>query len=177
MVTRGLFILRDILSSDVGDPPPGVDTTPVPVKPGMSNRTIALARLKDASCVGCHSRFEPLAFGLEKLVGGGGGGGGGGVGNKLRDDGEILFPGQKKPVPYKSSTELMDLLAKSERVRQTFTLKVTQFALGRPLVDADAPAVEKIHESAWKSGGTYASLITAVVTSDLVQTTRTEKAQ
>jgi hypothetical protein len=68
----------------------------------------------------------------------------------------------------------MNLLAGSERVRETLTWKITQFALGRPLVAADAPVLEKIHDSARKNGGTYESVITAIVMSDLVQTTRTE---
>jgi hypothetical protein len=62
----------------------------------------------------------------------------------------------------------MDLLAGSGRVRQGITRKVTQFALGRPLAVADEPAVEAIHAAAQKGGGTYRSLITAVVMSALV---------
>jgi hypothetical protein len=94
--------------------------------------------------------------------------------NSLREDGEVLFPGDAKPVAFRTSSELMDLLAGSERVRETFTWKLTQFALGRPLVSEDRRAVETIHERARKTGGTYESLMTAIVMSDLVQTTRTE---
>ena len=68
----------------------------------------------------------------------------------------------------------MDLLASSDRVGQSLTWKVTQFSLGRPLTAADARIVGKIHESAAKGGGTYASLISSIVLSDLVQMTRTE---
>ena len=96
-------------------------------------------------------------------------------GNKLRDDGKILFPGTAKTVSYKSSSELMDLLAGSDRVSQSITWKLTQFSLGRPLVAADARIVDGIHQASEKAGGTYASLITAIVLSDLVQLTRTEE--
>jgi hypothetical protein len=71
----------------------------------------------------------------------------------------------------------MDLLAGSDRVRQTIAWKLTQFALGRPLGAADAPILDNIHKQAQKNGGTYESLITAIVLSDLVQTTRTERAE
>jgi hypothetical protein len=71
----------------------------------------------------------------------------------------------------------MNLLAGSERVRETLTWKVTQFALGRPLVAADVPALERIHASAQKNGGTYESVITAIAMSDLVQTIRTHGLQ
>jgi hypothetical protein len=177
MVARGLFVLHDLLYSAVGNPPPGVDTTPVPAKPGLSRRAAAEVRLADKSCTGCHSKFEPLAFGLEKFDGTGAFHAMDEHGNKLREDGKILFPGQDKPVSYKTTAELMDLLAGSERVQKNITRKVTQFALGRPLVASDDPVLEKIHVAAKKGGGTYSSLITAIVMSDLVQMTRTEKNQ
>ena len=174
MVTRGLFLLHDVLRGTVKDPPPGLDTTPVPAKPGLSQRHISERRIANVACGGCHSKFEPLAFGLEKFDGLGTLREQDEHGNELRDDGEILFPGAAKPVKYASSAELMDLLANSDRVRQSITWKLTQFALGRPLLAADARTVNEIHDAAQQNGGTYASLITAIVTSDLVTMTRTE---
>ena len=168
MVTRGLFLLKDVLRGTVGDPPPGLDTTPVPSKPGLSQRMIAEKRMGNVSCSGCHVKFEPLAFGLEKFDGIGAFHDKDEHGNKLRDDGEILFPGAAKPVKYKSSAELMDLLAGSDRVRASITWKLTQFALGRPLGGADARIVREIHKAAQEDGGTYQSLIAAIVASDLV---------
>ena len=173
-VTRGLFVFHDLLRGVVKDPPPGIDTTPVPTRPGLSQRAIATERIANRSCGACHSKFEPLSFGLARFDGLGAYHAVDEHGNDLRDDGEILFPGAAKPVSYGSSGELMDLLAGSERVSKTLTWKVTQFALGRPLVSADARIVDSIHAKARAAGGTYASLISAIVTSDLVQTTRTE---
>ena len=173
-VTRGLFVFHDLLRGTVKDPPPGTDTTPVPTQPGLSQRAIAGERIADRSCGACHSKFEPLAFGLERFDGLGGYHEVDEHGNKLRDDGEILFPGAADAIPYASSDELMNLLANSERVSKSITWKVTQFALGRPLVSADARIMDRIHETAQAAGGTYASLISAIITSDLVQTLRTE---
>ncbi|MEX2139011.1 MAG: DUF1592 domain-containing protein [Pirellulales bacterium] len=177
MVSRGLFILREFLYSKVEDPPPCVDTTPVPPKPGMSQRAIAMERIANKSCVGCHSKFEPLAFGLEKLDGLGAYHEVDEHGNKLRDDGEILFPDVEKSVAYESSAEMMDLLAGSPRVRKAITRKLTQFAIGRPLTEADEPVVEEIHTAATENGGTYVSLMTAIVLSDLVQTMEGEQSR
>jgi len=177
MVSRGLFILHDMLRGIVKDPPPGTDTTPVPSSPGLSQRIIAERRVANQSCGGCHSRFEPLAYGLEHFDGVGAFHKRDEHGNSLREDGAILFPGEAAPIPYSTSAQLMDLLANNDRVRQTITWKLTQFALGRPLVPADVPTLEDIHQSAWKDGGTYANLVTAIVMSDLVQKTRTERYQ
>jgi len=174
MVTRGLFVLRDLLFGEVGDPPPGLDTSPVPTAPGRSHRSVAMERVESGTCGGCHAKFEPLAFGLEKFDGLGSRHEIDEHGNELREDGEILFPGAAKPVSYGAAAEMMDLLAGNDRVRRTITRKLTQFAMGRPLVAGDESAVEWIHRSAQASGGTYQDLITAIVMSDLVQTTRTE---
>lgn len=175
MVTRGLFVLQDFLYSRVGNPPPCADTTPVASKPGLTQRAVAQMRIDNQSCGGCHSKFEPLAFGLEKYDGLGAYHEKDKFGNKLREDGEITFPGEKEAKRYETAAELMDLLAKSDRVKKNITRKVTQFAIGRPLVESDAGAIDRIDEEAQKGGGTYESLITAVVMSDLVRTVQTEK--
>jgi hypothetical protein len=175
-VTRGLFVMHELLRGIVRDPPPCVDTTPVPTKPGLTQRAIAESRLANQSCAGCHSKFEPLSFALEKFDGLGAYHEVDEHGNKLREDGSILFPGQERAVRYQSAAELMDLLAGSVRVRETLTWKVTQFALGRPLDAEDAPIVARIHDAAQQAGGTYTGLMTAIVTSDLVRMTRTEAA-
>ncbi|MFT6574649.1 MAG: hypothetical protein ACJA16_002842, partial [Akkermansiaceae bacterium] len=144
MVTRGLFVLHDLLRGSVKDPPPGVDTTPVPSAPGLSQRSIATQRMKDESCGGCHAKFEPLAFGLEQYDG---------LArytltdnfkNKLRQDGEILIPGTSGIIKYQSSRELMDLLAKSPRIRQNIIWKLTQFSLGRPIATQDRPHLDTL---------------------------------
>ena len=173
-VARGLFVLKELLYSAVGSAPPGVDTTPVPPKPGLSTRAIAEGRLAISSCSGCHQKFEPLAFGLSRFDGIGAYREKDHHGNVLRDDGEVTLPGQDKAVKFSSPAEFMDLLARSGRVRINFTRKVTQFALGRPLVESDGPELEKIHKAAQAAGGTYAATVTAVVMSDLVQATGTE---
>lgn len=168
MVTRGLFVLHDLLRGTVKDPPPCVDTTPVPTKVGQTNRDVAEMRLKNVACGGCHARFEPLAFGLEKFDGLGAFRNKDEHGNQLREDGEILIPGSAKKITYETSAELMNLLAESERVQESLTWKVTQFCLGRPLIAADAQQVQHIHQASQENGGTWQSLLTAIVTSDLV---------
>ncbi|MEM9018439.1 MAG: DUF1585 domain-containing protein, partial [Verrucomicrobiota bacterium] len=149
-------------------PPPGVDTTEVESDGGQSRRDIAMKRVENRSCGGCHAKFEPLAFGLEKFDGLGGFSHRDEHGNELREDGEILFPREAKPVPYQSIGELMDLLAENRRVKETITWKLIQFAMGRPLNAHDAAAVAAIHESSAEAGGRYQDIITEFALSDLV---------
>ena len=70
--------------------------------------------------------------------------------------------------------QLANLLAESDRVSKTLTWKIAQWALGRPLTLEDAPVLDRIHEKAKKEGGTYPAVMSALVSSKLVQTTRTE---
>jgi hypothetical protein len=85
------------------------------------------------------------------------------------------LPGQNKPLASKSTRELMDLLARSERVKRNLTRKMMRLALGRPLVEADEATTGKIHTTSQKGNGHYESLMTAIVTSDLVYIIPTEK--
>ena len=87
---------------------------------------------------------------------------------------KFSFPGEAEPVSYQTSAELMDLLAGSDRVRECLTRKVIQFSLGRQLYASDAKAVREIHHMAQENGGTYRSLMTAMVLSHLVQNIGTE---
>ncbi len=174
MVTRGLMVLHQLLRGVVKDPPPCVDTTPVPTKPGVTQRTLAESRIANQSCGGCHLKFEPLAFGLEKFDGLGSFHETDEHGNQLREDGEVLIPGDPEPTKYKTSAELMGLLAASGRVKESLTWKLTQFALGRPLTASDAPIVSEIHKTAQQQGGTYPALMFAILSSDLVQKTITQ---
>jgi hypothetical protein len=63
----------------------------------------------------------------------------------------------------------MDLLARSERVGESITWKVTQFALGRPLGAGDVSSVNAIHKAALDGGGTYQALVRAIILSRLVR--------
>ena len=173
MVTRGLLVMHELLRGVVKDPPPCVDTTPVPSKPGLSQRAIAEARIANKTCAGCHARFEPLAYGLEKFDGLGGYHEKDEHGNSLREDGRIVFPGDAKTTDYRSTRELMDLLANSERVKESITWKLTQFALGRPLTAADAAVLQTIHVKAQLGGGTYKATVGAIVGSELVTLMKT----
>ncbi|MEL6107339.1 MAG: DUF1592 domain-containing protein [Planctomycetota bacterium] len=167
-VTRGLFVLNQLLRGVVNDPPPCVDTTPVPASPGSSARMIAEARIKNESCGGCHGRFEPLAFGLSKFDGLGSFHQTDEYGNRLRDDGTMLVPGTADAVDFQDSAAMMKTLADSDRIRESLVWRLTQYAIGRPPTSADAPVIRDIHRRSQKSGGTYQTILTEIVASRLV---------
>ncbi len=169
MVTRGLFVLNDLLRGVINDPPPSVNTEIVASEPGLSKREIGMGRVSDKTCGGCHVKFEPLAYGLEKFDGLGSFEEIDEHGNVLREDGEVAIPGDSEPVGYGTVAELMDLLAASSRVQETVTWKMTQFAMGRPLNARDAATVNAIHRGAMEAGGRYEDVMSAIVRSDLIR--------
>jgi len=128
-----------------------------------------MERVANKNCGGCHSKFEPLAYGLEKFDGLGSYLSRDEHGNVLREDGEVLFPGEARPVSFASIEELMNILAGSDRVKETMTWKIVQFALGRPLNANDAGAVAQIHEEATGNGGRYRDVISALASSRLIR--------
>ena len=168
MVTRGLFVLHDLLRGSVKDPPPGTDTTPVPSAPGRSQRHVAEKRMKAESCGGCHAKFEPLAFALERYDGTGHYSLIDGFKNDLRQDGDVFIPGAKKTVKYRTAPELFDLLAASPRVQENITWKLAQFALGRPIASTDRPNLRSVHLESTKRGHTYQDVIITLATSPLI---------
>ncbi|MDP1562983.1 MAG: DUF1592 domain-containing protein [Pirellulaceae bacterium] len=168
MVARGLFIMEDLLFGKIGNPPPCVDSTPKPSQPGQTQRDLAMTRINNDACRSCHAKFEPFAFALEKFDGLGTYHELDRFGNQLRDDGEVQLPGSDEVISFTSTAQLLEFLSESERLKRGITRKLTQFAIGRPLVPADWQAVEEIHQQGWKNGGTYTSLMSEIMSSDLV---------
>ena len=175
MVARGLFMLHEVLRGVIQDPPPCVDVTPVPTGSGLSQRDIATKRIENKSCGGCHGKFEPLAFAMEPFDGLGRFQRQDRHGNRLREDGLLHVPGDTAQQPYETSLELMDFIAHHPRAQATLTWKVVQFAIGRPLMVEDAEAVEAIHQASMAQGGSWASLMKALVTHPWFTTIQTEK--
>lgn len=175
MVARGLFVLHDLLCGTIESAPPGVDTTPVPPEPGKSNRMIAETRLENGSCGGCHAQFEPFSFGLEPFDSTGVYAEMDEFGNELRQDGQLYLPGEPGSVSYESIGELNTVIAESTRARECMVLKMTQYALGRPLLQTDTCVLSEIDSQATADGGTYRATLEAIATSELMRMQRTEQ--
>jgi len=174
MVARGKFFLENVLCGAVNDPPPGIDTTPPEPMPGYTQRDQSEERRMNATCGGCHGQMDPLAYGLERFDGAGAFDVLDEFGNDLRQDGEVLFPGEREPVPFATIGELMDLLAGSDRVRDCSSLKAAQFALGRGLADSDGCSLVAVRDSFSASDGTYRDLMVAITMSPGFRTIRVE---
>jgi len=174
MVARGQFLLENIMCGKLGSPPPGVDTTPPEVTPGLSQRFYSEQRVNDPSCGGCHSQMEPLAWGLERFDGAGLVATTDRFGNELREDGNISIPGQAETLPFSTIGEMMSLLSGSARLQDCVSLKAAQFAVGRLLLDSDGCSLVDMRDRFVATDGSYQELIVAISLSPMVRTVRTQ---
>lgn len=167
MVTRGLYILENILCGHLADPPPGVDTTPPEVTAETPQRTLSEERVDNAACGGCHYQIEPVAWGIERFDATGRHTTEDRFGNPLEQDGTVVL--EEGQVDFETTAELGELLAGSERVAACMSRKSTQYALGRPLELEDRPNDQCIDDEVTKrflaSSGTYRDLVLAIALS------------
>lgn len=159
-VKRGKWILEQIL----GTPPPPAPPS-VPTLEGQQLKGNLRARMeqhrRDPACASCHSRMDAIGFAFEKFDG---------VGlMRTTDEGSPIDPAGKLSDgrTFAGAGELKQLLRKDrEKVIRNLSTKLLTYGLGRGLDYYDGPAVDKITESAMKSGNRFSSLVLGVVMSD-----------
>jgi Protein of unknown function (DUF1592)/Protein of unknown function (DUF1588)/Protein of unknown function (DUF1585)/Protein of unknown function (DUF1587)/Protein of unknown function (DUF1595) len=166
-VTRGRWILENLLGTPAPIPPPGVDTNleknPEEVK-NTSLRHRLEAHRTNPTCASCHKILDPIGFALENfdLVG------------TWRDvDGKS---------PVDASGQLVDgttlngpadlrqaLLSRSDAFVTNATEKLLTYALGRPVQYFDMPTVRAVVRRAAQNDYRFSSLVLGVVSSDAFQ--------
>ena len=172
-VLRGKYILDVVL----GAPPPA----PPPDVPGLNESKVgtaaslreALARHRsDAICASCHSRMDPLGFGLENYDA---------TGRWRVKDGETAIQaGGKLPngVEFSTPAELKALLLKDlPAFNRNLTEKMLTYALGRGLESYDRPVVRDIVRKVEASGGQMQAVVREIVQSLPFQARRGQQNQ
>jgi hypothetical protein len=166
-VTRGRWILENLLGTPAPIPPPGVDTN-LEKNPEEVKNTSLRARLEahrtNPVCASCHKIMDPIGFALENfdLVG------------TWRDvDGRMPVDASGQLVDgtiVKSPADLRAaLLSRSEAFVTNATEKLFTYALGRPVQYFDMPTVRAVVHRAAQNDYRFSSLILGVVSSDPFQ--------
>ena len=160
-VLRGKWILESLLGTPPPPPPPNVPE--LKEHAGATPQTLR-ARLEqhraNPTCAGCHSRIDPLGFGLENYDSLG----------RWRDteagqpiDSSGLLP---DGTAYNGPEELKRvLLSKKTQVFQNLTRKLLGYALGRGLTAEDDCAVDRIVAAVERDQFRAHTLITEIVRS------------
>ncbi len=165
-VSRGKWVLENLLGTPAPVPPPGVETNLGGAEAAKTSSLRARLEAHRASptCASCHRIMDPMGFALENfdLVG------------QWRE-----FDG---PSPIDSRGQLADgtpvtgpadlrhaVLSRSDMFMTTAAEKLMTYALGRPVHDYDMPAVRTIVRRAAGNNNRFSSLIIGIIESDSFQ--------
>jgi hypothetical protein len=176
-VTRGAWILENLLGSPPPLPPPNVPPLPE-ITNGQGIKTVALSvreRMEqhraNQPCKGCHQIMDPIGLSLENFDA---------IGHwRTQDSGtKIDTQGQLvdgTPVDGIESLRTA-LLRYPDAFVQTMTEKLLMYAAGRSAHYYDMPAIRKITSDAGKNDYRFSALVTAIVSSEPFQM-RVKKAE
>jgi cytochrome c551/c552 len=176
-VTRGSWILENLLGSPPPSPPPNVPPLPentngqgVTTVPTSVRDRMTLHRANQP-CKGCHQLMDPIGLALENFDG---------IGRwRLEDSGtKIDASGQLVDgTPIDGVESLRNaLLGRPDAFVQTMTEKLLMYAVGRATRSYDMPAIRAITREASRNNYRFSSIVTAIVSSEPFQM-RVKKAE
>jgi hypothetical protein len=168
-VLRGKWIMENILNSPPPAPPPAVPSLD-DSKVGSTGtlRQQMEEHRKNPACASCHSRMDPLGFGLENFDA---------VGGWRTEDGK--FPVDASGAlpdgrTFQGPLELKALLkADQDRFVRGLTEKLLTYALGRGLERYDRPALGSITSKLAAGEFRFSKLVYEIVSSLPFQNRRT----
>ena len=163
-VLRGAWIMERILGTPQTAPPPNVPTLTafVASKPTTVRERTEMHR-RNPPCSGCHSVMDPLGFALENFDT---------VGefraidpqtHTLIDTAATMPDGTRMSGPADLHKALA---ARGQQLVQTITEKLMTYAIGRPMVYSDMPAVRSIARAAAADNDRFEAIVLGVVNSD-----------
>ena len=170
VVIRGKYILQNILGTPPPPPPadvPALDEAAVGTSASL--RKQMEKHRSNAICASCHSRMDPLGFGLENYDA---------IGKWRTEDGAfpvdssgVLPSGKSFSTPAEMRQVLSGMLPDFSRA---LTEKLLVYALGRGLERYDRPTVTAITKQLAASGYGFQTLVNEVVRSLPFQSRRGE---
>jgi hypothetical protein len=160
-VLRGKWVLENLLNAPVPAPPPGVP--PLDESKAGQSATLRMQmeeHRKNAVCASCHSRMDPLGFGLENFNA---------IGEWRTEDGKLpvdasgILPDGRT---FRSPAELKSLLKQDREVfARALTEKLLTYALGRGLERYDRPTVTAITAQLPPEEYRFSTLVLGIVNS------------
>jgi hypothetical protein len=168
-VSRGKWILENLLGTPPPVPPPGVETN---LGEGEANITTSLRQRLEQHranpvCASCHRIMDPLGFSLENFDL---------VGTWREFDGSTRIDASGQLADGTALNGPADLrqalLSRSDAFVTTATEKLLTYALGRPVQHTDMPTVRSIVRHAAENGNRFSSIMLGVIESEPFQMRR-----
>ena len=162
-VKRGKWVLENLLASPPPPPPPDVPELEKTELKGTLRQQMEQHRVNPA-CSGCHSKMDPIGFGLENFDG---------IGvwraeeKKVKIDSSGVLPGGEK---FDGPAELRKiLLGKADLFRRCLAEKLITFALGRGLEYYDKCVLDELVAKLKAGDDRFSALVLAIVDSEPFQ--------
>jgi len=160
-VIRGKYVLQNILGTPPPPPPPDVPVLDESVIGAISSMRQQLEKHRaDATCAACHSKMDPLGFGLENFNA---------IGKWREKDGNFPIDASGTLPDGKSFTtpnEMQAILASQlPEFGRALTEKMLTYALGRGLKSYDSRTVESMNQAWARDGYRFQPLIHQIANS------------
>jgi hypothetical protein len=163
-IHRGRWVLERLLGGAVPDIPITVDA----MLPDEAHKTLRdrMRVTRAQECWRCHQKMDPLGLpfetynhvGLYRTTD---------KGSPVDATGEILGSGDPAiDGPVRDALEMIQRLAKSEKVKQVFVRHAFRYWMGRNETLNDAPVLQAAYHAYRDNGGSMKALIASLVTSD-----------
>ncbi|MBL8210675.1 MAG: DUF1592 domain-containing protein [Bryobacterales bacterium] len=162
-VTRGIWVLENILGTPPAPPPDNVPPIDPDVRGAKSIRDLLSKHRENATCFACHQKIDPLGFALENFDP---------IGawrTKYPNGATVDAAGQLTDgKAFRDLGELKKILAdrKTEFTRMLASRLLT-YACGRRMEPADRPRLDRIVERAAAKGYGFRDLLEQAVLSDI----------
>jgi len=164
-ISRGLFIVRNLLCKDVPPPPAGWETPPLAeVTPGLTTRDRLEQHVSGGVCNSCHHVFDPPGFALENYDE---------VGRyRTMDQGKPVDSSGKMQMlvdvdgEFATGDQLMAKLSTSNDVRMCFAQHYLEFALAREALKPEDACSNQAIGQTFAPVGDLKQLVTSVAQSD-----------
>lgn len=162
-VVRGKFIFEELFCGHVPSPPAGLNVTEPPPDPTRTTRERFAAHREQEACRSCHTKLDPIGYGLENFDG---------VGLwRDHENGKPIDPSGELPEvdvagAFVGPVELAQKIASSGDARNCFADKWQSFAYGRVLSEADACTRAQLQNAFRESGGNVKALLLSAAQTD-----------
>ena len=163
-VSRGKYILTNILGTPPPEPPPNVPPLDETPDRPMTMRERMAAHRGNPACSGCHQLMDPIGLALENFDG---------IGRWRTDDGGVAVD-SSGVIPIFGELGSLDgpvglqqaILSRPDQFVRTLSEMLLTYALGRGLEYDDLPIVRSIVREAGRNDYRFSSVVLTIVKSD-----------